>query len=337
MQIQSSSSHLTLSLIRCYMSEYLRSLELRPSKNFRLSHIVHGPHDGLFDALWNELRSEYKVLVSKGYTGEGFLAKGRKLGGRRIPLDEMRRQARAAAEKRHREKKKKKKSSGQKLGGKKAPLGADVRKVIADAAIQRNIITKGCASGTPQGTKAAEEAKRNGFRTKAEEDDANDLAIAKALIELMEEDETRNLEGSMSDNNDSSEGLNGFSKKRQEDVEDLRGSKDSLLEGLEPDSRSKKNHSSQADSSELKVFSLLAEAERKRQEKRKSKLTAAPISSEARVGLNARSSQPPIQTPKVPVYWTCSICTLNNPGLYLCCDACGTERPEMHSTFDASN
>jgi rubrerythrin len=26
--------------------------------------------------------------------------------------------------------------------------------------------------------------------------------------------------------------------------------------------------------------------------------------------------------------WTCNICTLNNPTNYLCCDACGTEKPE---------
>lgn len=294
---------------------------------------MHGPHDGSFHALWNELRSEHRVLVSKGYTGEGFLAKGRKLGGRRIPLDEMRRQARASAEKRHKEKKKR--SSGQKLGGKKAPTGTDVRKVIADAAIQRNTITKGCASGTQQGAKAAEEAKRNGFRTKAEEDDANDLAIAKALIELMEEDETNKLEGSASENI-SSEGLNAFSERGLENAAHLRGNKDSLLRDSSSDLRSENYQSSQADSSESKVFNLLAEAERKRQEKRKSKTAAPPISSEARVGPNAHSLQPPIQNPKVPIYWTCSICTLNNPGLYLCCDACGTERPDMHSTFDAS-
>ena len=317
------------------MSEYCISSYDAILNNYRLSHIVHGPHDGLFQALWNELRSEYKVLVSKGYTGEGFLAKGRKLGGRRVPLDEMRRQARITAEKRHREKKKKK-SSGQKLGGKKVPHGTDVRKIIADAATERNAITKGCASGTRQGAKAAEEAKRNGFRTKAEEDDANDLAIAKALIELMEEDETRKLENSEPDENIGSEGSNYFSERGLENAAHLRGNKDSLLRNSESESRSETDQSGQFGSSDLKVFNLLAEAERKRQEKRKSKTTAAPISNNAKARPTAGSSQPPIDTPKVPGYWTCSICTLNNPVLYLCCDACSTERPDMHSTFDAS-
>ncbi|KAF3342529.1 hypothetical protein VdG2_09489 [Verticillium dahliae VDG2] len=43
-----------------------------------LSHIVHGPHDGKFHALWNQLRDEHMGLVMKGYTGEGFLSEGEK-------------------------------------------------------------------------------------------------------------------------------------------------------------------------------------------------------------------------------------------------------------------
>ncbi|KAF2836274.1 WLM-domain-containing protein [Patellaria atrata CBS 101060] len=156
-----------------------------------LSHIVHGPHDQKFHRLWDELRSEHQSLLLKGYTGEGFLSAGRKLGGRRIPLDEMRRQARAAAEKRailH-------KGSGQRLGGAPVPpRGIDMRQIIADAASRRGGITQGCASGTKEAGQLAEEAKRDGFRTKAEEDDANDLAIANALIELMEEEEERKIE-----------------------------------------------------------------------------------------------------------------------------------------------
>lgn len=81
--------------------------------NTRLCHIVHGPHDRQFHALWNQLRDEHEELVMKGYTGEGFLSQGKRLGGSSIPLDEARRRARAAAEQR----KTLAKNSGKRLGG----------------------------------------------------------------------------------------------------------------------------------------------------------------------------------------------------------------------------
>lgn len=67
--------------------------------------------------------------------------------------------------------------------------GADVRKVIADAAQRRIDVMNGCASGTKDSQRLAEEASRNGFRTKAEEDDANERAIMQAYIEMIQEEE----------------------------------------------------------------------------------------------------------------------------------------------------
>lgn len=64
-----------------------------------------------------------------------------------------------------------------------------MRKVRADAAQRRIEVTQGCASGTDHSTELAEEASRNGFRTKAEEDDANEQAIMQAFIELIQEEE----------------------------------------------------------------------------------------------------------------------------------------------------
>ena len=83
-----------------------------------LAHNVHGPHDAKFHALWNQLRDEHEGLVMKGYTGEGFLSEGHRLGGRRgVPREEAQRLARAAAEKRR----VLQAGSGQRLGG--APSG----------------------------------------------------------------------------------------------------------------------------------------------------------------------------------------------------------------------
>ncbi|KAJ5493370.1 hypothetical protein N7539_002116 [Penicillium diatomitis] len=150
-----------------------------------LCHIVHGPHDRKFHALWNQLRDEHEELVMKGYTGEGFLSQGKRLGGSRIPLDEARRRARAAAEQR----KALAKNSGKRLGGAPVLRGTDMRKLRADAAQRRLEVTNGCASGTDRSDELAEEASRNGFKTKAEEDDANEQAILQAFIELIQEEE----------------------------------------------------------------------------------------------------------------------------------------------------
>jgi hypothetical protein len=156
-----------------------------PTDALRLAHIVHGPHNREFHALWNQLRDEHEELVMKGYTGEGFLSEGKRLGGRRMPIHEARRQARAAAERRR----VLSAGSGQRLGGAPVLRGTDMRRVIADAAQRRIDVTEGCASGAENSNELAEEASRNGFRTKAEEDDANEQAIMQAYIDLIEQEE----------------------------------------------------------------------------------------------------------------------------------------------------
>ncbi|TKA67048.1 hypothetical protein B0A55_11067 [Friedmanniomyces simplex] len=161
-----------------------------------LSHNVWGEHDSNFHRLWDELRDEHETLVRKGYTGEGFLSEGHRVGSGRhgVPSPhEMRRLARASAEKRSAQGKLRK-GSGQRLGG--APIhqhGGDVRQVIADSITRRNTVDRGCASGRQDATKLADQASSNTFKTKAEEDDANDRAIAQALFELMEQEEERKI------------------------------------------------------------------------------------------------------------------------------------------------
>ncbi|KEQ67077.1 zinc ion binding protein [Aureobasidium melanogenum CBS 110374] len=160
-----------------------------------LSHIVFGAHDSNFHALWDELRDDHETLLLRGYTGEGFLTGGRKLGGGPVPPQhEMRRLARANAEQRR----VLQKGSGRTVGGKRIPPGADLRKVLADAADRRATIDRGCASGTAQAINLAEQAGRHTFKTKAEEDDANNRAIAEALFDLIEEEEAQKMNGTFS-------------------------------------------------------------------------------------------------------------------------------------------
>ena len=82
------------------------------------------------------------------------------------------------------------KASGQKLGGRPVLRNINIREVITDAVQRRQTITQGCASGTQGSEQIANEATRNGFRTQAEEDQANDRAIAEALWELAQQDES---------------------------------------------------------------------------------------------------------------------------------------------------
>ncbi|KAI0109129.1 WLM-domain-containing protein [Nemania sp. FL0031] len=153
-----------------------------------LAHNVHGPHDAKFHALWNQLRDEHLSLTLKGYTGEGFLSDGHRLGGRTMPMDEARRLARAAAEQRRTLSS----GSGQRLGGIGPRPGQDIRKTITDAVESRNRTLRGCANDNQtqdEIIEIADTATRNGFRTKAEEDAANDAAIAQALWEIVQEEE----------------------------------------------------------------------------------------------------------------------------------------------------
>lgn len=162
-----------------------------------LSHNVWGDHDSRFHALWDELRDEHETLVRKGYTGEGFLGEGKKLGGRggrMPPQHEMRRLAQASAEKR-KVQGTLSAGSGRRLGGAPLTNGQDVREVIAGQVLLRNTINKGCASGRSDATTLSEQAGNKTFKTKAEEDDANDRAIAQAIYELMEEEEAAKARG----------------------------------------------------------------------------------------------------------------------------------------------
>ncbi|RMZ85136.1 hypothetical protein DV738_g30, partial [Chaetothyriales sp. CBS 135597] len=158
-----------------------------------LAHNVIGPHNRDFHALWDKLRDEHEALVRKGYTGEGFLGRGNRLGGsRRIPLSEVKRQARAAAERR----KALSAGSGQKLGGSGIMRGQDARAVIAAAAEKRIKIERGCASSTERGRQIArdEAAKKDKVvRTTVDHEDEDEAALMQAYIELIQEDEKAQL------------------------------------------------------------------------------------------------------------------------------------------------
>ncbi|VUC20917.1 unnamed protein product [Clonostachys rosea] len=161
-----------------------------------LCHIVHGPHDDKFHALWDQLRQEQEGLIMKGYSGEGFLSQGQRLGGSSVSPLEARRLARQQAEKRRAQAQGT--GSGRRLGGSGVVPARNMRQVIAAAAERRKRTMEGC--GTQRLTEKeiydiGNTATKNGFRTQAEEDEANEVAIAQALWELVQEDEAKNKAG----------------------------------------------------------------------------------------------------------------------------------------------
>ncbi|MCJ1479012.1 hypothetical protein MMC13_007696 [Lambiella insularis] len=260
-----------------------------------LCHNVHNAHDEAFHKLWNQLRDEHDNLVRKGYTGEGFLSTGHKLGGGRIPMHEARRRARAAAEQRR----VLTAGSGQKLGGTAVRRGQDIRKVIADAATRRTTVTKGCASGTEREKGLVEEASKNGFKTKAEEEDANEQAMMQAYIEMIQEEEREKY------------GKDYIQPSNSNPA----GSRGSTVSNVKPE------RGSQAVAAPSKVKperSLVVPTRPKPQVPANVKSPTLTKPKPAKPSLI--QNQPPLDC------WSCKICTLSNPISHLSCDACGTKR-----------
>ncbi|KAF8865284.1 WLM-domain-containing protein [Acephala macrosclerotiorum] len=287
-----------------------------------LSHNVIGPHNAEFHALWDQLRKEYEGLLSKGYTGEGFLSEGHRLGGSRVSKDEARRIARNAAEKRRTLNA----GSGQKLGGRPVPVGTDIRRVIVDAIERRSTVLKGCGAGGEKSDQEikdlADEATQNGFRTKAEMDEANERAIAQALWELVQEDEKKEYganyipptQANPTGNGGGDVGPSGSIKR------EAPSSPPVPVRSKPPPVRQHPNRP---------VSRLVTENAAKTAKKpkvlpsRSAIPPAIPSSSKPSI---PSAPNPPSPEPYLSG-WTCPVCTLHNPIGFLACDACTSERP----------
>lgn len=208
-------------------------------------------------------------------------------------MHEARRLARANAEKRRTLTA----GSGQKLGGAPIRRGVDIRNVIADAAARRATITKGCASGVDaeREREIDKETNKKGFRTKAEEDDADEEAIMIAYIDLVQEEEREKYgDAYIPPSSENPAGSQGSFNKTKSEHE------------------TRSNRAPPVPASTKPIPTIVNPVGLGYGQSTRSPFSQPP------------SSKPPASSPNS---WTCEICTLVNPVNYLCCDACSTERP----------
>jgi len=279
-----------------------------------LCHNVHGPHDQKFHALWNQLREELDGLIMKGYTGEGFLGQGHQLGGYRIPALERQRQARADAE---RHKPPPPRAPGIRLGGSRPQPGDDIRSVIVRSVESRNNMhDQNCANQNKNEAEIreiSEQWRRNGFRTQAEEEAANDAAIAQALWELVQEDKKREYgDWYIPPSSQNPTGNGGGS----------------VIGGS---SNSSSSSSSRGQLTEYYAPPAPAAAPPPR---------PPPVPYTTRPPPPTPPPQPTHHQPAAPSkskdYWACNLCTLHNPLHATSCEVCGTPGPVMNTPLSRS-
>ena len=281
-------------------SQFLPMENIVDTMLHELAHIVHGPHNQEFNALWDQLRDEHEALVRKGYTGEGFLGKGSRLGGRRIPLSEARRLARVAAESRRA---RNIENSPRRLGGQGIERWQDAREVIAAAAEKRIRIERGCASDTEKGRIIAREEANNKdiITTKAEQEDENDAALMQAFIDLIQEEEAQRFG-------------DGYVPPSQTNPAGVRGT----------------TLSTSGNRMALKEQQMQIERQLLGSRARDEQSTASKETKPALL-IDLETDYPDPEPRQGPETWTCEICTLINPIQRLTCDACEEERPEIYS------
>jgi hypothetical protein len=287
-----------------------------------LCHIEIGPHNSSFHKLWDTLRDEWYALQIKGYTGEGFLGNGRMLGGQRIPNEELRRRARAAAQQRERERVTSgpRQAPGRRLGG-VTPKPRDPRDAVAEATIRRTKdlnSQEGCGTGTKAGARAAEDALLNGFTTKEDMDEADQVAINEALFELMSMEEEQKIIDSQ-DVSYPTEGLVWTAK------DGLQAAPKSTSSSSRPTKPGPSNSTPQRKQPERdrtgRPLSRLVKEADERSGKRPQSVPENPFS---RV-LPPREPEP--NNAPEPSSWQCLICTLINEANANTCGACESAHP----------
>jgi len=189
--------------------------------------------------------------------------------------------------------------------------------VILGAIERRNTVLKVCGADNNNEKEIddlADQATHNGFRTKAEEDKANDEAIAQALWELVQEDQKKERGDSYV--SPSPENPTGTSDSYTPYHKPVRSST------APPISSQSKPLTRQPPRN---VSRLVTEASTKKSNS--SPTVKKDLKKESETFIPVPALPETSRTPAL-TGWTCPICTLHNLIDHLACDACAIERPE---------
>ena len=112
------------------------------------THNVHASHNKDFYAFLDKLQDEYDALRVGGYTGEGFMSDGKKMGvSHNLPAHLAKAKALEEAERRSKLAKIMGPAGGRTLGGVKPLMGRSPRELMAEAAERRARDAKSCGHG----------------------------------------------------------------------------------------------------------------------------------------------------------------------------------------------
>ncbi|KAJ8489875.1 hypothetical protein ONZ45_g13410 [Pleurotus djamor] len=268
-----------------------------------LTHNVHGPHDDKFYKYLANLETEWEALKRSGYSGEGFLSEGHRLGtniSHNVPQHQARAKALEAAEKRRK--------VGSLMGRGGRLGGTDIknltpRELAARAAERRARDSKACASGA-DADREAEKAAQESVSSQA-----IDLTGDNGIIEI---DDPRPLAGPSGPSKMTGPMANGRTDTDIPQMPNKELSDDIIIiDDDDVPTDSTKRHSTTAPESLSRALQQ-----------------TAPKST---VGLGVIQSKnpppPPARASNQPSEWACPTCTLLNPRSASQCDACLTSRP----------
>lgn len=289
-----------------------------------LTHNVRGPHDKIFYKQLDELQDEYDALRAKGYSGEGFLGDGNRVG-LGVSHDVSPEQARQIALKKAEERARLTKllGHGGKLGGSKPDMkGKRIGDILADVRpLSLALLLFRVVLSSMVNLQAAERRQRDSQRCGG--DDAHDHPSGSAREDLPPEilaeveRAERDSQVFVIDLTQDSDDDNGSHFSRPA----TSAASSSKIEQLPKSTRS-------ASESDSDIEILLPPPKRLHPSELKSRPTAVPPP----VTSPSDQPAPPFLKKPAPLRstrsaWSCTVCTFDNVSpLSLACDMCGTER-----------
>ncbi|GAA5948816.1 hypothetical protein JCM10213_008693 [Rhodosporidiobolus nylandii] len=305
-----------------------------------LTHNRRGPHDDLFFKILDGLQDEYDALRKSGYSGEGFLGRGRRVGEGVSHDPGSLREARERSLRTLEEKMRMQRLMGQggRLGG-SAPDTKGKRRgdILADAAERRLGALRICggndAPNHPSGSKKEDLPPEVQAEIDRAEKDSRKVVIDLTLLDSDEEDvpiagpsSGRRVKQEKDDELPAAKRQRASSASSDDEVVVLPPTRFTTSAAPRPAS------ATAASSSAIAAISR-STASRPPRPSARSAAPAAPPSSAttstaASRSASTSSSKPLTRTATPQPSWLCAACTYGNLSpLSLACEVCGTERP----------